>query len=445
MRRPAPGATGSEPPALLPVRAWLDALVVVLAGAVTMLVVACLGLWAAGAPHLPGEAYPRVVVAMVVMAVGGEVQLSGDAGFLAQTDAAVEVVPLSVTLAGALVMAVLFLLPLRHRAVATGREVLDRVVRTAVLWCLMLVLLALLARHTFEVSVGGGLAEDIGDLLDANPTVGFRADVPATLGFGLLWLLAVLALTFLVSHRAPLPSRLLHFQESVRPPAFAMVAVLLLYVAIGVVVGLVVAATRGHPAETLAALLLGLPNLVWLAFGVGIGGSWDGRVAEGIGLPVPRVLDEVLRTSGGGNATLDLAAVAERDDRAWVLVVVAVIALLAAGFLTAVRSPARIRPWQHAWHLGLAMALTMLVIGLLTRIFAHYGLTVIGVGDLGGGLGGEVSLRANFLPLIGFGALWGLAAGFLGGLLALRVRHHGAVEARGEEARGQGAGGPSGR
>ncbi|MET8678534.1 streptophobe family protein [Streptomyces sp. NPDC004647] len=421
-------------------RVWWDALAAVAAGLAAMVVVASFGLWAAGAANLPSGAFPRVVAATLVMAVGGSVELYGDAGFIAQTDAAIDVVPLSVTLAGALATAVVFLMPLRHRAVAHGQEVLARVVRTAVLWLLVLLALALVARHNFRISLGEGLAEDIGEALGASPEVGFRAGVPATMGFGLLWLLVVLALAFAFSRKAPLPSRLLHFQQSVRPSARAMLQVLLAYVVIGLVTGVIVAITHEHRAETIAVLLLGLPNLVWMAFGIGIGGAWEGRVAEGIGLPMPHVLDQVLRRPGRGDATLDLASLSEQDGRAWLLVAVAAVLLLAAGFVAAVRSPARTRPWQQAWHMGLALALTMLVIGLLTRISAHYGLTVIGVGDLGGGLGGEVMLRANFLPLVGFGALWGLVAGFLGSLLATRVRHPGEVGDSEREARG-GSGG----
>lgn len=85
-------------------------------------------------------------------------------------------------------------------------------------WLVLLLLLSLAARHSFRISVGNDLAEQIGSELGATPTVGFRADVPATLGVGLLWVLAVLALTFLVSRRAPLSPRLLHYQDSVRPP-----------------------------------------------------------------------------------------------------------------------------------------------------------------------------------------------------------------------------------
>lgn len=97
---------------------WLQAVLAVLAGLVVMGVVAALGLWAAGAADLPDNAFPRVVAATVVTAVGGTIELSGDAGVIADTQAGLTVIPLSVTLAGALVIAAGFLRPLRHRAVA---------------------------------------------------------------------------------------------------------------------------------------------------------------------------------------------------------------------------------------------------------------------------------------------------------------------------------------
>ncbi|WP_234021304.1 streptophobe family protein, partial [Streptomyces sp. Tu 6176] len=63
-----------------------------------MLVVAALGLWAAGATELPDNAFGRVTAATVVAAVGGSIRLAGNAGALAQTHAGVTVMPLSVTL-----------------------------------------------------------------------------------------------------------------------------------------------------------------------------------------------------------------------------------------------------------------------------------------------------------------------------------------------------------
>ncbi|MEV0115270.1 streptophobe family protein [Streptomyces sp. NPDC050844] len=414
-----------KPPRRAP-HGWLHALVAVLAALLVMAVVAALGLWAAGAADLPGGAFPSVVAAVVVMAVGGSVKLSGDAGAIAETNADLSVLPLSVGLAGALVIAAGFLRPLRHRAVAGASELAGWAGRIAALWVLLLIGLGLTAGHEFAVALPEGQVSDIGELLDASPKVGFETEVPLTLVFGLLWLAGVLAVALLVSRGAPLPARLLRFQESVRPAAFAMVVLLLSYVALGLVIGLVVAATKGHAAETLAVLLLGLPNLVWLAFTLGLGASWEGRVEGPFGLPMPQVLDDVLRTPE--NSTLNLSTLAEYDGRVWWLLAVAAVLVLSAAFLMAARSPARMRAWQHAVHMAVALMLTVLTVCLLARISAHYGLSLLGIGDLGGGLSGVVLLNPKLWTALGLALAWGLVTGFIGSLLARRVQRHGEVE-----------------
>ncbi|GGU46526.1 hypothetical protein GCM10010211_07580 [Streptomyces albospinus] len=439
MRGPAAAGSGSPaPPGGAPaggappfLRGWAEALGTALAGMVTMLVVAALGLWAAGAAGLPGGAFPAVVAAAVVTAAGGSVGAAGDAGIIVQANAALDVVPLSVTLAGALVTAAVFLLPLRHRAVASAGELLGRIARTVVCWLVLLLLLALAAHHDFTLTVGNDIADELGAVLGTTPTVGFRADIPATLGFGLLWVLAVLVLTFLVSRKAPLSSRLLHFQDSVRPPAYAMLLTLLVYVAIGLVVGVIELVAGDRPAQTLAVILLGLPNLAWLALGIGTGGGWVGHADKALGLPLPHVLDEVLHTRRGAH-TLDLGSIGEYDGRVWLLVVLAAVVLLGAAFTAAVRSPARLPAWRCALEMAVALALTLLVVGLATRIDAHYGLSLIGVGDLAGNLGGGVTLEPQLWRLVGVGAAWGLVTGFLGSLLARRVRHRGEVRDAGD-------------
>ncbi|GAA1251604.1 streptophobe family protein [Streptomyces aureus] len=405
---------------------WVAALVAVLAGLVAMMVTAALGLWAAGAAGLPGNSFPRVVAAVVVMAAGGSVELAGNAGELAQTHADISVLPLSVTLAGALVIAAGFLRPLRHRAIASGGELLGWAGRVAVPWVVALVVLSLLARQDFAIPVTdptGGIMEDV---LDGAPKVGFRTNLPLTLLFGLLWLAGVMILAVLVSRGAPLPARLVRFQESVRPAAYAMVALLLVYVALGVVIGLVVAATRGHAPETFAVILLGLPNLVWFAYTIGLGASWEGKVDGPFGLPMPHILDAVLRTPD--ISTVDVSTLAEQDGRIWWSIAVAAILTLAAAFGMALRSPARMRAWQHALHMAVALVLTVLAICLLARVSAHYGLSLLGIGDIGGGLGGEVSLRPKVWSALGLAVLWGLVTGFFGGLLASRRHRRGAVE-----------------
>ncbi|MEG3630161.1 streptophobe family protein [Streptomyces poriticola] len=395
---------------------WPQALGTVLAGLIAMGVVASLGLWAAGATDLGGDAFPRIVSATVVTSVGGAVELSGDAGGIVGTEASLTVIPLSVTLAGALVVAWGFLRPLHHRAVAGSAELADWAGRIAVLWLAALLGLAFAARQTFQVPLEEGGPDDLGDLFGIEPTVGFTTDVPLTVLFGLLWLAGVLALALLVPHGAPLPGRLLQLETPLRPAAYTMVLLLLAYVVIGVVVGLVVAGTEGHPAETFAVMLLGLPNLVWLSLTIGMGATWDGRVEGPFGLPMPHILDEVLR--GQEVSALNLGTLSEHDGRVWWLLVVDVVLLLAAGCVMAARTPARLPPWRHAVHMAVALALTVLMICLVGRVTAHYGLSVLGIGDLGGGLSGDVFLRPRLWGAVGLAVAWGLVTGFLGALLA---------------------------
>ncbi|CAL9345098.1 hypothetical protein SUDANB58_00346 [Streptomyces sp. enrichment culture] len=395
---------------------WAQALATVLAGLAATGAVAALGLWAAGAADLPGGAFPRIVAATVVTAVGGAVEFSGDAGGLVGTESGLTVMPLSVTLVGALTVGWGFLRPLRHRAVAGAAELAGWAGRIAVLWLLALLALASTARHSFELSPGEGAVDELGELLGVLPRVGFTTDVPLTLLFGLLWLAGVVVLALLVSRGAPLPGRLLRFQASVRPAAHAMVVLLLACVAVGAVAGLVVAATRGQPAGTFAVLLLGLPNVAWLAFTLGLGATWDGRAEGPFGLPMPQVLDEVLRTPDV--SALNLRTLAEHGGRVWWLVAVDAVLLLTAAVVAAGRSPARLPVRRHAVHLAVALALTVLTVCLVGRISVHVGLSVPGIGDLGGALSGELFLRPRLWTALGLALLWGLAAGFLGVPLA---------------------------
>lgn len=431
-----PGARPPGRPGAL--RGWLDALAVVLAAVVVMAAVAALGLWLGRADRLPEGSFPAVLAATLALAVGGSVQLDGGAGFFAQVDAGITAMPLSVSLVGALTLVEVFLRQLRFRAVADGGELLGRVLRVAVLWVAALVLITALARHTFVVDLGGELLEGLGNALGLTPEIGFHADAATTIGLGLLWLLVVLAIAFAVSRRAPLPPALLPYQQVVRPAAFALLAVLLAYVVIGVVAGLVTAGVRGT-RDTLAVLLLTLPNLAWPAFGVGLGAPWHGHLSGAIGLPMPPVLAEVLRTPGGRDVTVDLGTLAEQDARAWLLLPVAAVLMLAAGYLAARRSPPGVPLWQHGLRVGLASAVAVLLVGVWSRVSADYGLSVLGVGvgegeldDLLGLLpggntatglaNGSLSLQPRLLVAVPLAAGWGLVAGLAGGAVAARTR-----------------------
>ncbi len=207
--------------------------------------VAALGLWAAGATDLPEGSFAPVLAAVLVLAVGGTVRLSGDAGGLAGTEGGLTVIPLSVTLVGALLTGWCFLRPLRRRTVVGAPGLAGWAARVAVLWLLAVLGLALGARHTFEISLGDDLLGDLGELFGITPVVGFAADVLPTVLIGLVWLAGVLVVALLVSRGAPLPAGLMRFQASARPAARAAVLLLLASVGVALVVALVVAGTRG--------------------------------------------------------------------------------------------------------------------------------------------------------------------------------------------------------
>ncbi len=413
---------------------WAAALVTVVATLVAMAVTAGIGLWLAQANSLPRGAFPSVLAATVLMALGVPADVNGSAGFLAQAQGGIDALPLSVGLVGALVAAFCFLRPRRFRAVAGWTELLGAVVQTAVLWVGALLLIAWQARHSFTVSTGNGLADTIGSAIGVTPTVGFQVDLAAAAGWGLLWLVVVLLLAFAVSRRTPLPVALVRGRAAVQPSAAAMVLLLLVCAVLGVVAGIVTAVTRGEARETFAVVFLAVPNLAWLALGVGLGGSWHGHVSGSIGLPMPEPLAAVLGTSRTSDTTVDLSSLARQDGWVWLLPVLAGVLLLAGAVVTALRAHVRPRPWQHALRTGIALALTMLLVGLLTRVSASYGLSLLGVGNvsglaglLGGGSGsgsgggapvsGSVTLIPDLLRMIGFGALWGAVAGFLSALL----------------------------
>lgn len=97
------------------------------------------------------------------------------------------------------------------------------------------------------------------------------------------------------------------------------------------------------------------------------------------------------------------------------------------------------RAWQHALHMAVALALTVLMICLVGRISAHYGLSVLGIGDLGGDLDGELLLEPEVWSAVGLAALWGLVTGFLGALLARPVRRTGETKTAGTDGAGRGS------
>ncbi|MCD9142366.1 streptophobe family protein [Streptomyces albireticuli] len=391
-----------------------------------------------------------MTAAVVVLAVGGSVTPSGAVeafglkGAAAHT--AIEIAPLGVSLAGALLLGTIFARSLRSAgATVRAGELVLRMGAVAVLFLLLLGGLAWAGEDSVTIDgaglglggtgggtgggpgpvipgIGdlgniGGLPDRLAGLADAKASVGFSVRTGPSLAGGAGWVLGVLLITLLAARRAPLPRgwELLH--RSVRPAVSALCAVLVLAVGAGLAAALYAAASDDHPGRVLGAALLGAPNGVWLGLPLGMLVPWRGTATGALARMLPSPLDELL--TARMNESVTLGRLAELDPRVWLLAVGCALLMLAAGVLTAVRTPrGALTPARFAARcavaLGAATAVALPVLVLVTRVRVDAGLSVLGFDAFGAGL----DLRGSVPAAVGLGAVWGAGAGAAGGLLA---------------------------
>lgn len=410
----------------------------------------------------------RGAVAVVVLGVGGsvtpwgEVSVSGPAG--AAAESAIDFTPLGVSLVGALLLSCVFLRSLRAAAGPAYVPGAELAARAGVLAGL------------FVIAVGGlawvGHGAKRVDL-PVEVSVGYRVDTAESLTGALLWVVGVVMLALLASARAPLPPGRGWdaVRRVVRPAAAALVTVAVVAVAAGWAAAGWAAFGDEHPGRVVGAALLGAPNGVWFGVAVGLFVPWEGRASGGLAGALPEPLDELLRVSSGEAVTV--GRLAELDRGVWLLVVAAVLLMLGAGVLTAVRTArgglgAVAFAGRCAVRLGAVTAVALPLVVWLAGVSASASLSVwgvgvdgvggvggiggvgggvggvgggvVGVGGVGGvgsgvggvggigGMGGSVELRGDGARALLLGALWGAAAGGAGALLArgAGVAGHGA-------------------
>ncbi|MFD6038740.1 streptophobe family protein [Streptomyces griseoincarnatus] len=442
-------ATGSAGPGRATAVPWADVVMSAVA-AVSWALIGMAGTAAVGLRLLDadtaGSSGP-MAAAVVALAVGGSVTPTGNVSMFglsgAEADTAVDVMPLGVGLVGALLLALIFLRSLRVAGVAvSGRELAARVGAVVALAVATAGGLAWAGHDVITVDVaalgvdgppgsdGGGLdvpglgdigellPDRVGDMVDAEVTVGFAVDTAPTLLAGLGWSAGVLLVALLASRRTPLPHGWDALHRVVRPVVSSLVAVLLVAAAAGIAAAGYAAAGDDHPRRIAGAALLGAPNGVWLGVSVGLFVPWDARGDGALLGALPRPLDDLLRT--GTEEPVTLGALAELDGRVWLLGLGSATAMLLAGVLTGVRTPVGGAPgaggfaWRCAVRLGAATAVTLPVLVWLTEVSVSASLSVLGYDAFAAGL--DLSGRLGAAALLG--AVWGAGAGAVGALLA---------------------------
>ncbi|MEI5523156.1 streptophobe family protein [Streptomyces brasiliscabiei] len=440
-----------------------------------------------------GELGP-MTAAVVALGAGGSVTPSGDVSVFgldgARATTAIEITPLGVSLVGALLLSWFFLRSLRGAGVTIPTaELLARAGTVLALFVALMGGLAWAGQAVVTLDggrlgideqlpgggdlgdveipglgdlgdLGGGLLPDrLGDLADADARIGFTVDTVPTLLGGLTWCLGVLLVALLASRRTPLPPALDAVHRVVRPAVSAVVTVLLVAVLAGLAAAVYAAIGDPHPRRIAGAALLGAPNGVWVGVPLGLLVQWDGRATGALADLLPDPLDELLRVDAGEPVTL--GRLAELDNRLWLLGLAAALMMVYAGVLTAVRTPF-VRPSaataaggapgsdvrgggalgfvaRCALRLGLATAVALPLLVLLTELSVDASLAVFGIDAFDAG----IELRGRAAMALVLGALWGAGAGAAGAVLACLTRAAGlraSPWARGEVGGGGAAG-----
>ncbi|MFG3255457.1 streptophobe family protein [Streptomyces sp. NPDC048172] len=391
-----------------------------------------------------------LTAAAVALAVGGSVVPDGDVRVFglkgAEANAALDVMPLGVTLAGALLLALVFLRGLRAARVRGPLRRGELVARTGTALALFTVSLGALAwagRSTVTIDgsalgaealkgkvkdelgggalgdIGGGFLDRVGDLAKAKADVGFRVELVPTVLTGACWAAGVLLIALVSSRFTPLPPGRFWdaVHRTVRPAASAFTQVALVTVVAGLAAAAYAAVGDAHPKRVVGAALVGAPNGTWTGMPLGLFVAWSGHSSGAMSRMLPDPLDDVMRRADGGGVTVrDLA---ELDGRVWLMAVATVLAMLTAGVLTAARTPrrgARALPFavRCGLRLGIVTGLAWPLLVWLTGLSANAGLSVLGVDAYGAG----IEMRGSVPEALLLGCAWGALAGFTGALLA---------------------------
>ncbi|MEV5675562.1 streptophobe family protein [Streptomyces sp. NPDC052179] len=445
--------------------------------AVAVMVMALVGCMALRSLHAESIGPPTQLVPLVLaMAVGGSLTLSsaggtpavgdeaaggglggllggmgGGGGMSPEVTGGVDLMPLSLTLIGSVVLATLFFRPLGRRGRPTGSLLGVRFGGAALAAVTLFAVVASRAsgRLRLPESVmskigkgkGGGRAGGFG-IGDVLKDVAVGVDAGAVAVQGLTWALVVLLIGCVVARRTTLPRGLATSSHRLRwnPVASAVADVHLVLTLVPLLLSAALAAVAlsgrdlpGGAGKAVGGLLLLTPNLLTILLTSGQGSAWLGTMERKQG------------TGGlGGMLTGRAAAAPEPAPRAKNVTDIAVAGiplwavglallmstLLVCGYVATARTP---RPTSReaanallGFHLQIAVRIAVItsvctvLVSWLTTASGGFGIGIMGM-QLGGA---TADLSSDWLPACLIGGLLGGAAGYGGSHLhrLLRLR-----------------------
>src|SRR5664280_2728962 len=313
---------------------------------------------------------------------------------------------LAITAVGFTTMAVLFVRGLARQRISTGIEVAYQAVRAWLVLLAALLVVCLLGRS-------GGLGASTGGnsgLLSGMGGTRLSAGIIATLFYGSCWLALALGLAVLARLPHVLPARLRNWRDVAAGPFAGVVTTLALSwlaAAAFLLVGALIyngnststGTSTGSGSSVLAVIggvLLLAPTVLLAVF------------AFALGVPAQPGLGGL-----GTGGSISLLDVTDADTRFWVVPVIAALAVLAGGAVTALHAPGPTQARRHGWRFGPALAGLLLTIAVSTAISGQGTGSVLSVG-------GSISADAhlNYVAAVLLGLLWGAAGGYLGAMVA---------------------------
>ncbi|MFF7594542.1 MULTISPECIES: streptophobe family protein [Streptomyces] len=404
-----------------------------------------------------------LIMAVTALAVGGSVNIGpdtmpappaaaaqgagvpGGGSATLSLSGAVDVVPLAVTLLGAVVLWLTFSWGLRQRTL-NGKELMARALGATGAAVLGLMLAASLAHGSFKLpavsqSGVGALGGKLGELVEklfgasalgasggaAQPAMSYDVAIGTTAVGALVWAVAVIAVGLLISRRVPAGFTAGGLRPAWGPSLSALVRPLLGIAALMTVTGAV--AVGDHKAAGGAMLLA--PVALVTALSVGLGSTWTSsshQMQSAAGAAAPGA-----GTSGGQRAaaappnhTQHIGDLTMGGVPVWVVTLVVTALLLLACAFAAARGtdPAQARP-LHPYRGPLARQIGLAErFGIVTAIV--FGVLAVGVQTsfhtsvsmAGHAVGGsEIKVVGGVLWTFVAGLLAGAVAGFAGGLL----------------------------